>query len=137
LVLNCSINSVSQISLPQLRTLNLHHINTTCEEIELIFQAVSSTIKHLIIWDVKIKKNAVPNVTFTALKRFELENRQMNKFYERLLESIGGSVETLKKLKFNSVPENFNISQFKNLEYLHCRILDKNVNLLKLITIIG
>jgi hypothetical protein len=135
---NCNIISLQQISLPQLRTLILKEIDITYEDIELIFHAFSATLNRLVINKVKITSYGIPNTYFTALEIFEIKEIEQDNFYDRILELIGGSAETLKKLEFIDLPRcEFNISQFKNLEYLHCSGFDKNVNLLKLIKIIG
>jgi hypothetical protein len=120
----CDIATVSKISLPQLCELNLQKITTSFSDLNIIFQEVCGTLKHLIIHKLRIEDPATLNISFTALESFEIvtwDFDRENKFLDELLESIAGSAKTLKRLKcdyLNYEAKNFNIGLFKNLENL-------------------
>jgi hypothetical protein len=119
---NCIIVKVKKISLPLLCKLYLVNIKTSCSNLNDLFREFCGTLKCLSFNEVKIQNDATLNIYFTALEDFTLntETEDENIVFDRLLESIGGSVNTLTYLNCTYQAKKFKVGLFKNIEDLSC-----------------
>jgi len=118
---DCSIVKFKKISLPLLCKLHLVDIKTSCSNLNSIFREFCGTLKWLCFNHVMVEYDTTLNIYFTALEDFTLLTiAKENIIFDRLLESIGGSVNTLKRLDCSYQAKKFEFGLFKNLEHISC-----------------
>jgi Skp family chaperone for outer membrane proteins len=134
-IVKCTLKNIA-FSIPPLQKLTLANINISFVNIQRIFQEVSSTLVHLIIFETKIEGDLKDlNVLFTALETCYIDlddyklsieshtaeiNQLNSMFYGKLCNAISGSEKTLRVF----------ISSSQNLKQVQARFL-KNTQVLE------